>query len=193
QQDRQAGQRGGCRQLRVEQAAAADEADQEDRRGGRDGGSEVDRVEELVPAEDEADQGGGRNPGRDQGHHDSKYLVPKLGAVDARRLKEIGRNLEEKRAQQPHPEREVDRGVDEDQRQDVVEQVQVPGQQVQRHEAGGKRQEAGRDEEEEHVLSLLHRPDGKGVRGGQSEHEEQKSRNQACDRRVDEEGWEVAG
>src|SRR5207245_2083645 len=112
-------------------------------------------VEELVPAEDQADQRCRGEAGADQRDDDSEYLVPKAGAVDPRRLKKVVRDLEQERAEQPDPQREVDRGVDEDQGEDVVQQLEVASQQVERDQAGGTWQEEGRDVEEQYVLSPL--------------------------------------
>src|SRR6266566_3076727 len=192
-QYREAGQGGGGCELGVEESAAADEADQEQGRGGRVRRCEVDGVEELVPAEDQTDQRGRRNPGGDQRHHDAEDLVAELRPVDAGRLEQVGRDLEEERPQQPHAERQVDRRVDQREGEDVVEQVEVARQQVQRHQARREGQEPGRDEEEEHVARPLHGADRQGVGRRQSEHKDQERREDAGDRGVDEVRRKVAG
>src|SRR4051794_16519947 len=58
EQDREAGQRGGGGQLRPVQALTGDEADEEHRDGGGPERGQVEREEEFVPGEDQADQGG---------------------------------------------------------------------------------------------------------------------------------------
>src|SRR5213593_3529763 len=113
-------------------------------------------------------------------------------APSTRAASNRSRNLEQEGAQEPDAQWQVDGGVDEDQGEDVVQELQVARQQVQRNQAGRKGQEARRDEEEQRVLSPLHRPDRERVGGRQPKRQDEESRDHAGDGRVDEERRKVA-
>ena len=118
--------------------------------------------------------------------------MAKPRSINTGGLEQLWWYLEQERTQQPDAKRQVDGGVDESQGKDVVQQVQVTRQEIERHQAGGEGQEARRDEKEKDVARPLDRPDGQRVGGGQPEGQHQERRQDAGDCRVDEERREVA-
>ncbi len=96
------------------------------------------------------------------------------------------RDLREEGAQHPDRDRQVHHRVEEDEQPDVVEQVDLLGEQVDRQQPRDDRQELGRQEEEQHVRPLLDRTDRQGVGRGEREHDDEDRRADARGRRVDQ-------
>src|SRR5215813_2959808 len=80
--DRHRGDRGRRRQMGDEQAFSANAADQEHRDGLGVRGRQVDREEELVPREDDADECGRDHTGQHNGQDHAAHLPDPPGAVE---------------------------------------------------------------------------------------------------------------
>src|SRR3954453_15503110 len=174
------------RQLGQEGPARADVRGDPDGHRRAVDGVELDRVEELVPREDDAQQPGRRDAGGGQRQDDRGQLPAEAGAVDLRGLDQLARDLLEERPQHPYGEGEVDARVQDDQHQPAVEQVQVPRQDPDRQDRGDDRQELCRDEEEQDVAPLPDRHDRQRVRGGDRKRQDDQRRDEHDDRRVGE-------
>ena len=96
-------------------------------------------------------------PGETIGRITSTHRAPQARAVDLGRLQQFARHLEEERPHHPHRDRQVHRGVEDDQRPDVVQQCRGRGRHVDRDDRRHDRQHLGADEEEQHVAGLAHR------------------------------------
>src|SRR5690606_6973725 len=101
------------------------------------------------------------------------------------------RDLQEERAEHPHRDRQVHRGVEHHQGPHVVQQGQLGGGDVDRHHHRHHRQHLGGDEEEQHVLGALDRVHRQGVGGGQAEQQHQQRGDQGGGQRVAQVGQEV--
>jgi len=84
-------------------------------------------------------------------------------------------------------DRQVHRGVEEDQGVDIVEHPDLLDDQVDRQQRRDRRQELRGQEEEHHVGPLLHRFDGEGVGRRHREQEHEERGHDARRDRVDEE------
>ena len=125
------------------------------------------------------------------------YYVPSgaggsgFTAVDPGRVDHVPRDLLEEGAQHPDRDRQVQRGVEDDQAAHRAEQLEVAVDDEEGGDHAGRGEELGRDEEEEDVLRLLGRPDRHRVGGGDGEQHHEQRRDARGDDRVDEEGGEV--
>src|SRR5215472_6582837 len=86
--DRHRGDRGRRGQVSDEQTLRADAAHQEHRYGLRVGGGQVDRQEQLVPGEDDADQGRRDHPGQHDWQDHAENFPDPAGAVQPRGLEQ---------------------------------------------------------------------------------------------------------
>ena len=109
---------------------------------------EGDGKKELVPGEDHGQQRRHRDPGKGDGQDDAQQHLPVGGAVHAARFQQILRDVAEEGVHDPDDQREVDCGVDNDQRPERIEQVQMLEDEVERNEHAHRRHELGRDEPE---------------------------------------------
>src|SRR6201999_2436054 len=95
----------------------------------------------LVVGEDEREHAGGDQPGGHQRQQDAPEAGPRAGPVDGRRLLELARHGGGEVAQHPDRDRQRERGVDEDQADQAVEQVELAEVDEQRDDQGLLRQQ----------------------------------------------------
>ena len=152
----------------------------------------IEREQELVPGEDRRENRRGGESRTHQRHGDAPEDLPAGIAVDQRGLLDLDRYLGEEAAHDPGDERQVEGGVDQDQGQMAVEQARLLDHQVDRHDEGNRRREAGREDVEREVLVAAKAEAGEAVcghgaenhgecRAGASDHEAvQKERQHAA-------------
>ena len=97
------------------------------------------------------------NSGRDQREDHLANRGPQTRAVHAGSFEKFAGDFEKERTHHPHCDRQIHRCVQDDQRPDIVEQSDVVDDHVQRHDCSDDWEHLGTDEEEQHILSLLHR------------------------------------
>src|SRR5277367_3490551 len=152
---------------------------------------EGERKQELGPAGGEAEDAG-REDAR-QGHRqDDGPECPYLpGAVDPAGFLHLLGDAEHVVAQDPDGERQVERGVDEDQALIAVQPAEIAQQQVQRRDHGDRRED--RDNQQRHHQGELppHRHPAERVAGHGSDDQHQRRGDQRDDERVAEIDAEV--
>ena len=128
---------------------AADGLRHRDRDGAGLHPGEEQGEQELVPGEDEAEHGGGREPRLDLGHADPEEDPVPVAAVETRRVLHLGRELVEEALHHPDGEREVERGVEQDHAEVGPAQPAHPEHEEDRDDHHDRGQHAGGEDDEE--------------------------------------------
>ena len=117
-----------------------------DRRGHRLGAGQDQGEEEVVPGEQEAEDGGGGEARPGERQDDAVEALPHRGAVDPGGLLQRARQLVVERPHHPDHQRQVEGEVDDDEAGQRVEQLEVPvDQEVGDGEGDRRRHAAGQD------------------------------------------------
>src|SRR6266540_2473720 len=111
------------------------------------------REQELVPREDEREQGARHHPRQGQPQRDPGERLPAARPVDERRLLEIARQVIEETLHEPDDERDVERQVGDDQRPIRVQQLPVAKEQEQRDRGRHRREHPDAEDPEGKVLT----------------------------------------
>src|SRR3954447_18923599 len=137
---------GGLLELRC-----AGEEGQRCRDGARPLGRQGDREHEVVPGDEERDDGGGEDPGRRQGNDHLPEGLPAGGAVHLGGLLHLPGDLLEEGRERPDADRQRQRQVGDDQADLGVEEADGPPQVVDRRDEADDREDRhgqGRGEDE---------------------------------------------
>ncbi|CEI76402.1 Phenol hydroxylase [Pseudomonas aeruginosa] len=191
-QDRRAGEGGDGRELGPEQSFGAGiGGDQGGQRGGGRGG-QVERPEGLVPTQDQRQQQGRGEPAAGDRQQYADDLLPGAGAVQARCFEDVHGDVLEVGVHHPDHDRQVDQGVDDDQRQPRIEQAELLGQQVDRHQYADRRKHLGRQHPEQRAPGVAGLEEGHGVGRRHRDEHAQESRRGGDQQRVPGVGEVVA-
>src|SRR6476661_7106653 len=182
----------GCRELRPEQPFRRDERDHEHGHGSAPRRHEIDGQEELAPRKDQADEDRRDEPRHDHRDGDLLELLTQVRSIDPRSLHDVRWDLVEERAQEPDRDGQVHRRVHHDQRQQVVDELEVAGDDEDRDDHPDRRQELRREEEEEDVVAPLAATPYEGVRTRNREDDDEDRRDPDRHEGVEEERREPA-
>src|SRR5690606_9775331 len=103
--------------LGPEQALGAGVGGHQGGQRGGGGARQVERPERLVPAQDQRQQHGRGQAATSDRQQYADDLLPGGGAIQARRFEDVHGDVLEVGVNHPHHDRQVDQGVDDDQRQ----------------------------------------------------------------------------
>src|SRR6516162_5098139 len=180
---------GGYRELRAagEERQGGRRRPRADRRGQREG------QQELVPAEQEDQDGGGHHAGRRERGDDPDERLERGGPVHLRRLLQLPGDLAEERGQRVDPQRQAERDVRDDQPDPGVEDPQRPldveqgrGQRDEREHRDQQRQA------DEQALAREGKP-GHRVRRQRGQHHRDEGGDQADPDGVEQRPGELRG
>src|SRR2546425_8351732 len=155
---------------------AGEERERDRDRPARLRGRERVREEELVPAEQERQERGRGDPGREPGRHDPAERRDRAGAVDGRSLLGLAGNLADEPDEEPDRQRQRERGVDEDEARPGVSEADRAHQEVERAHGRDLRKRRARDDREEEGALAGQREPRDRVRAGHPHRERQEGR-----------------
>ena len=122
-----------------------------DRHGLRLGGREEHGEQIFVPVQDERQQRGGGKAGPRQRQDDIPENAKPRGAIELGRFLQLDGQAGEEIMHQPHDDRQIGHGIDDDQRQMGVEQADRLEHHVDRNDDDDRRQDALRNDPEQDV------------------------------------------
>ena len=136
---------------------------------------------------------GGRMPGRRQRERDPPHGPEAGRAVDARALLQLGRDRLEVAGHQPRAERRQKRRVDQDQRQEVVLQVQRLDHLEHRDEQQRRGHQVGREDRQPDEAGAAEAKSRQRVAGWHAQQQRDGGSEDGDDHRVAGPGWELGG
>ena len=115
------------------------------------GGDQHEGEEEVVPRQDEREDGGRDEAGQRQRQHHVPHRLAAMGAVDERCLLQLERNALEEGAQEPEAEGQTERRVREHERQPRVRDPELLHQDVEGDDDHDGREHVGEEDQAGHL------------------------------------------